>query len=301
MPQLLPAWFHRFGSAPFVHRLAERLAPWLAGACALTMLAGLWLGLVVAPADYEQGESYRIIYVHVPAAWMSMFVYTVMAVSSAVFLIWRLKLADVIAAASAPIGAGFTLIALVTGSLWGKPMWGTWWIWDGRLTSELLLLFLYLGYMALRGAFEQPRTAEKAAAILAVVGVVNIPVIHFSVEWWNTLHQPATITKLDKPSMHVSMLRPLLLMVLAFQLLYFVNLATRVRTGLLRREARASWVADLAASDGGVPPDGAPPGDEGPREGTGRAGSSGGGRSGEGPSSLVHGTRPATSGGTDHG
>ena len=246
MPRTSAAWFHRFGSSPFVYRLAGRLSPWLGGACLLAMATGLWLGLVVAPADYEQGESYRIIYIHVPAAWMSMFVYTVMAISSAIFLIWRLKLADVVAAASAPIGAGFTLVALVTGSLWGKPMWGTWWVWDGRLTSELLLLFLYLGYMALRGAFEQPRTAEKAAAILAVVGVVNIPVIHFSVEWWNTLHQPATITKLDKPSMHISMLRPLLLMVLAFQLLYFFNLLTRVRTGILRREARAAWVTELA-------------------------------------------------------
>ena len=250
MPRSAAAWFHRFGSSPFVYRLAGRLAPWLGGACLLALAAGLWLGLVVAPADYEQGESYRIIYVHVPSAWMSMFVYTVMAVSSAIFLIWRLKLADVVAAASAPIGAGFTLVALVTGSLWGKPMWGTWWVWDGRLTSELLLLFLYLGYMALRGAFEQPRTAEKAAAILAVVGVVNIPVIHFSVEWWNTLHQPASITKLDTPSMHISMLRPLLLMVLAFQLIYFVNLAVRVRTGILRREARASWIADLALAGG---------------------------------------------------
>ena len=195
VPRSSAAWFHRFGSSPFVYRLAGRLSPWVGGACLLALAAGLWLGLVVAPADYEQGESYRIIYVHVPAAWMSMFVYTVMAVSSAIFLIWRLKLADVVAAASAPIGAGFTVVALVTGSLWGKPMWGTWWVWDGRLTSELLLLFLYLGYMALRGAFEQPRTAEKAAAILAVVGVVNIPIIHFSVEWWNTLHQPATIIR----------------------------------------------------------------------------------------------------------
>lgn len=276
-------WFHRFGSAPYVHRLAGRLAPWLGAGCALAMLSGLWLGLVVAPADYEQGESYRIIYVHVPAAWMSMFVYVVMAVSSAIFLIWRMKLADVVAAASAPIGAGFTLIALVTGSLWGKPMWGTWWVWDGRLTSELLLLFLYLGYMALRGAFEQPRTAEKAAAILAVVGVVNIPVIHFSVEWWNTLHQPATITKLDKPSMHPSMLRPLLLMVLAFQLLYFVNLATRVRTGLLRREARSSWVAELAEAESGTDRPGGPAaGDDAAERGA-----------------VPPGARPATSGGRD--
>ena len=271
MFKLATAWFHRFGSAPFVYRLAGRLSPWLGAGCALALLAGLWLGLVVAPADYEQGESYRIIYVHVPAAWMSMFVYTTMAVSSAVFLIWRLKLADIVAAASAPIGAGFTLVALVTGSLWGKPTWGTWWIWDGRLTSELLLLFLYLGYLALRGAFEQPRTAEKAAAILAVVGVVNIPVIHFSVEWWNTLHQPATITKLDQPSMHISMLRPLLLMVLAFQLLYFFNLATRVRSGILRREARASWVAELAAGDLSAEPEGAATAAGGRAGGTGRA------------------------------
>ncbi|MFT5046504.1 MAG: heme exporter protein C, partial [Porticoccaceae bacterium] len=137
-------------------------------------------------------------------------------------------------------------VALITGSFWGKPMWGTWWIWDARLTSELLLLFLYLGYLALRGALDSPQSASRAAAILAVVGVVNIPVIHFSVEWWNTLHQPATITKFDKPSMHISMLRPLLLMVLAFQLLYFHNLMVRVRALILQRESRASWVAELA-------------------------------------------------------
>ncbi len=229
-----------------MYRFAERLAPWLAILCVLTLAAGLYLGLVVAPADYEQGDSYRIIYIHVPAAWMSMFVYMVMATSSAVFLIWRLKIADIVAVASAPIGAAFTAVALLTGSFWGKPMWGTWWIWDARLTSELLLLFLYLGYLALRGALESPQSASKAAAILAIVGVVNIPIIHFSVEWWNTLHQPASITKFDKPSMHISMLRPLLLMVLAFQLLYFHNLMVRVRALILQRENRASWVAELA-------------------------------------------------------
>jgi heme exporter protein C len=233
-----------------MYRLAGRLSPWLAGICLLSLAAGLYLGLVVAPADYEQGDSYRIIYIHVPAAWMSMFVYMVMATSSAVFLIWRLKLADVVAVASAPIGAAFTAVALLTGSFWGKPMWGTWWIWDARLTSELLLLFLYLGYMALRGALDAPQTASRAAAILAVVGVVNIPIIHFSVEWWNTLHQPATITKFDKPSMHISMLRPLLLMVLAFQMLYFHNLMVRMRTLILLREKRASWVAELANGKG---------------------------------------------------
>ena len=211
-----------------MYRLAGYLAPVFATICGLSLIVGLYLGLWVAPPDYEQGDSYRIIFIHVPAAWMSMFAYMVMAISSAVFLIWRLKIADVVALASAPIGAAFTAVALLTGSIWGKPMWGTWWIWDARLTSELLLLFLYFGYLALRGAMETPQGAARAAAILAVVGVVNIPIIHFSVEWWNTLHQPATITKLDKPSMHISMLRPLLIMVLAFQMLYFFNLMVRV-------------------------------------------------------------------------
>ncbi len=233
-----------------MYRFAGRLAPWLGGLCLLSLVVGLYLGLVVAPADYEQGDSYRIIYIHVPAAWMSMFAYVVMASSSAVFLIWRLKIADVVAEASAPIGAAFAAVALITGSFWGKPMWGTWWIWDARLTSELLLLFLYFGYMALRGSLETPQSSAKAAAILAVVGVVNIPIIHFSVEWWNTLHQPATITKLDTPSMHISMLRPLLLMVLAFQLLYFHNLMIRVRTLILSREGRANWVAELSPETG---------------------------------------------------
>ena len=242
-------WFHRFGSSPFVYRTASWLAPVFGLGAAVCILLGLYLGLVVAPADYEQGDSYRIIFVHVPSAWMSMFVYMVMATSSAVFLIWRLKLADIVAWASAPIGASFTLIALITGAFWGKPMWGTYWIWDARLTSELLLLFIYLGYIALRSSIEQPQTAARAAAILAVVGVINIPIIHFSVEWWNTLHQPATITKFDKPSMHISMLRPLLLMVAGFQLLYFQQLMVRVKTGILQREARTAWVAELVAAN----------------------------------------------------
>ena len=174
-------WIHRFGSAPFVYRLAGLLSPLVGMACLVVICAGIFIGLVVAPTDYEQGESYRIIYVHVPAAILSMFVYVVMAVASMVFLIWRMKLADIVAQASAPIGASFTFLALVTGSLWGKPMWGTWWIWDGRLTSELLLLFLYFGYMALRAAIEQPQSAARAAAVLAVVGVINIPIIHYSV------------------------------------------------------------------------------------------------------------------------
>ena len=236
-----------------MYRVAGALSPWFGGICLIALVVGLYLGLVVAPSDYEQGDSYRIIYIHVPSAWMSMFVYMVMATSSAIFLIWRLKIADVVAVASAPIGAAFTAVALVTGSFWGKPMWGTWWIWDARLTSELLLLFLYFGYMALRGAMETPQGSARAAAILAVVGVVNIPIIHFSVEWWNTLHQPATITKLDQPSMHISMLRPLLIMVLSFQMLYFFNLMVRVRTILLEREAKTAWVADLAGNSSAIP------------------------------------------------
>ena len=231
-----------------MYRVAGALGPWFATICVVSMLIGLYLGLVVAPPDYEQGDSYRIIYIHVPSAWMSMFVYMVMATSSAIFLIWRLKIADVVALASAPIGAAFTAISLLTGSFWGKPMWGTWWIWDARLTSQLLLLFLYLSYMGLRNAMETEQSAARAAGILAVVGVVNIPIIHFSVEWWNTLHQPATITKLDEPSMHISMLRPLLIMVLSFQMLYFFNLMVRMRTLILQREARAAWVAELAGA-----------------------------------------------------
>ena len=202
-----------------MYRLAGRLAPWFGGLCLLSLALGLYLGLVVAPADYEQGDSYRIIYIHVPAAWMSMFVYMVMATSSAIFLIWRLKIADVVAEASAPIGAAFTAVALLTGSFWGKPMWGTWWIWDARLTSELLLLFLYLGYMALRGAFEQPGTAARAASILALVGVINIPIIHFSVEWWNSLHQTATISQPGTPGLPAELLAPLGLMALGYTLL----------------------------------------------------------------------------------
>lgn len=238
-------WIHRFGSSPFVYKLASALSPWVGWACLALLLWGLYLGLVVAPPDYEQGEAYRIMYVHVPSAWMSMFVYVVMAISSAIFFIWRLKIADIVAAASAPIGASFTFLALVTGAIWGKTTWGTWWAWDARLTSELILLFLYFGYMALRNAIENPQTAARAASILAMVGVVNIPIIHFSVEWWNSLHQPATITRMDKPAMHISMLKPLMIMVLAFQLIYFHNLLSRMRIGILNRESRANWVAEV--------------------------------------------------------
>ena len=205
--------FHQYASPKIFYALAGTLIPWFAVVTLALLGYGLYQGLFVAPPDYQQGESVRIMFVHVPAAWMSMFVYMVMASAGAIGLIWNMRLADMAATAAAPIGASFTLLALVTGSLWGKPMWGTWWAWDARLTSELLLFFLYLGFMALQAAIDDPRRAARAGALLALVGVVNIPVIHFSVQWWNTLHQPASVSAINKigtPAIHPSMLVPLL-------------------------------------------------------------------------------------------
>jgi len=238
-------FIHRLGSPVYFYRWAGKAIPWCWGVTALLLLAGLYLGLVSAPTDYQQGDSYRIIFIHVPAAWMSMFIYVVIAATGFITLVWRMKMADVIARSSAPIGAMFTFAALVTGSLWGKPMWGTWWIWDARLTSELILLFLYLGYMALQSAIEDRKTAARAGAVLALVGVINIPIIHYSVDWWNTLHQGSTVTKFGKPSIDISMLIPLLLMALAFQLYYFAAVMMRARSALLVQERRAHWVREL--------------------------------------------------------
>lgn len=234
-------WVHALGSPPRFYGFAGRVAPWLGAFTAVLFVAGLYTGLVWAPTDYQQGESYRIIFVHVPSAWMSLFVYVVMAGASAVALVWRVKVAEVVATASAPLGASFTFLALASGSLWGKPMWGTWWVWDARLTSELILLFLYLGYMALHAAIEDPRRAARAAGVLALVGVVNVPVIHYSVEWWNTLHQGPTVTRFDAPAIDWRMLVPLLIMALAFQLYYFTILLLRARCELLARERRSQW------------------------------------------------------------
>ena len=238
-------WIHKFGSPKFFFGIASALSPWLGALCILLFVVGLYLGLIVAPTDYEQGESYRIIYIHVPAAWMSMFVYVLMALFAAIGLIWRIKLMEILAIASAPLGASFTFLALITGSIWGKPMWGTWWVWDARLTSELILLFLYLGFIALINAIDNRQTAWRAGAILLLVGVVNIPIIHYSVEWWYTLHQPATITKLDTPSIHVSMLVPLLIMAVAFKIFYLAVLSVRTQAEILQRERRTNWVRDL--------------------------------------------------------
>lgn len=219
-------------------RLSARLVPWLAAATLLLLGSGLYLALIASPPDYQQGESVRIMYVHVPAAWMALFCYTCMAAASAVALIWRHPVAELAAKATAPIGACFTFLALLTGSLWGKPMWGTWWVWDARLTSVLVLFFLYLGYMALESAFDDAARGARAASILALVGFVNVPVIKFSVDWWNTLHQPASIVRLDGPSIHPSMLAPLLVMGLAFACYYFWVVLLRIRGELLAGKIR---------------------------------------------------------------
>jgi len=232
-------------SPPFFYKTAGQWTPWLAGLSIILLLVGLYGGLIYAPTDYQQGESYRIIYIHVPAAWMSLFVYVAMAVSGAIGLIWRIKLAEIVTVCSAPVGAGFTLLALVTGSLWGKPMWGTYWVWDARLTSELLLLFLYLGVMSLYSAIPDKRVASRAVALLALVGVVNIPIIHYSVEWWNTLHQGPTVTKFDKPSIDIRMLVPLLIMAVAFKVFYVWSLFLRIRVELIERERNTQWVKAL--------------------------------------------------------
>jgi heme exporter protein C len=238
-------YFHKMASPKHFYRLSGRLIPWLGLFTAILFFAGLYEALFLAPPDYQQGQSYRIMFVHVPSAWMSMFVYVFMTFLSGIYLIWNIKLADVMARSAAALGASFTFLALVTGSLWGKPMWGAWWVWDARLTSELILLFLYLGYIALVSAIDDTRTAGRAGSLLVIVGVVNIPIIHYSVEWWNTLHQGPTVTKMDKPSIHMSMLVPLLLMASAFQMYFFTLVLMRARTELLHRERRSDWIKEV--------------------------------------------------------
>ncbi len=238
-------WFHKLGSPPHFYRIAGKWLPWLTGAFLILLAAGLYGGLINAPPDYQQGESYRIIFVHVPSAWMSLFIYVTMAVCGVVVIVWRMKLAEVVLISSAPIGASFTFLALVTGSLWGKPMWGTYWVWDARLTSELILLFLYLGVIGLYNAIDDKRIAARAVSILAIVGVVNVPIIHYSVEWWHSLHQGASLTKFEKPSMPPSMYVPILVMALAFQVYYVLALFQRCRVELLLRERNSRWVEEL--------------------------------------------------------
>jgi heme exporter protein C len=241
-------WFYRLASPPYIYRTAAALTPWFMTVAALAIVCGLIGGLGLAPPDYQQGDAFRIIYVHVPSAYMSEFCYAAMAVAGAIGLIWRIKMSFALAAATAPVGASFTALALVTGSLWGRPMWGTYWAWDPRLTSELILLFLYAGVMSLRAAFEDPARGDRAAALLSIVGFVNVPIIHYSVQWWNSLHQGATIAKMGKPSMPGSMLWPLLTMVLGFMCFYGAVVCMRLRGEVLNRERQAAWVREAVKS-----------------------------------------------------
>ncbi|MFN3075523.1 MAG: heme ABC transporter permease [Alphaproteobacteria bacterium] len=236
---------NRFANPTRFLKLSAAILPWSMGLTLMLTAVGLALGLAVSPADYQQGQSVRIMYVHVPSAWMGMFSYMVVAGASAVALIWKHPLADLVAKSSAPVGAAFTFLCLVTGSLWGKPMWGAWWVWDARLTSMLILLFLYLGYMALVNAFDDPARGARSGAILALVGVVNIPIIKFSVDWWNTLHQPASVTKFGMPSIAVEMLIPLLVMTLAFKAYYVTVLLLGVRGEIAAAKVRAIRLAQV--------------------------------------------------------
>jgi heme exporter protein C len=246
----IPDWMHRLASPPHFFRVAGALRRWLLLPSIMCIAVGAYGGLVLAPADYQQGDAFRIIYVHVPSAYLSMLVYVVMAAASAIGLIWRIKLAHAVAASAAPIGASFTFLALVTGAVWGQPMWGTWWVWDARLTSELILLFLYIGYMLLRSAFDEVAKADRASAVLALVGVVNIPIIHYSVIWWSTLHQGPTISKLDNPSITADMLWPLLVMIFGFTLFFLAVLTRRLQGEVLTREHHARWAQDALAAIG---------------------------------------------------
>jgi heme exporter protein C len=240
-------WF-KFASPASFYPLAGRLVPWFAVAAALLAASGLWLGFVVAPTDAQQGEAYRIIFIHVPAAWMSMFIYLVMAFWCAIALAYNTRLAAMMAQALAPTGALFTFIALWTGALWGKPTWGTYWAWDARMTSELILLFLYFGYMALRAAIDDPRRADRASAVLALVGAVNVPIIYFSVKWWNTLHQGASVSLTAAPKMAMVMLSGMLVMTFAAWFYSIAVTLVRVRAIILERERGAGWIGEAAVA-----------------------------------------------------
>ena len=240
-------WFHRLASPPHIYRVAGTLTPWFAWPAGLLIVSALYAGLFLAPPDYQQGEGFRMIYVHAPSAWLSVMIYGVMATAAAVGLIWRMKVAHAAAASCAAIGASFTFVSLVTGMLWGKPMWGTYWVWDPRLTAQLVLLILYLGYMALRSGIDDLGRADRASAVLAIIGVVNLPTIRYSVEWWNSIHQAPSVMKMERPSMPFDMLAPLLMMLLGFTLLFAAVMLVRMRAEVLRRERGASWVKEVVS------------------------------------------------------
>ena len=239
-------WIQRQASPKVFYQTCNRLVPWFFWPFISLLIVGLYWSLVVSPADYQQGDGYRIIFIHVPSAILSMMIYAVMAIAGGIGLIWQIKMAEVVAKVSAPIGAGFTIIALATGAIWGKPMWGAWWVWDARLTSELVLLFLYLAYMSLNSAFDNPKTAAKSSSILAIVGLINLPIIHYSVKWWNTLHQGYSVGTggIKDADMQIA----LALMFVASILLYALLVSIKARTEVLIREQNSRWVQEEVRS-----------------------------------------------------
>lgn len=242
-------WFHQLGSPPYFDRFAARWAPWGHGLGAVVMAWGVYGALFQVPADYQQGDSFRILYIHVPAAWMSLLVFGLMALYSAIALIWRIKLCEILAMACAPIGAAFTFVTLATGSIWGKPMWGTWWVWDARLTSELILLFLYIGIIALWAAIDDVKRGDRAGSLLTLIGAINIPIIYFSVVWWNTLHQGASISLTKAPSMAAIMLQGMLVMAVAAWFYTIAVALVRVRRIILERERHTEWAKAILEGD----------------------------------------------------
>lgn len=247
-----PTFFHKLGSPRWFYQIGGQWLPWLACIATALLVGGAVWGLAFAPEDFKQGNSYRIIYVHVPSAFIALAGYYVMATAGAISLIWKMKMADIALKCAAPIGAAMTLLALFSGAVWGKPTWGTWWVWDARNTSMLVLLFLYLGIYALYNSFEREEQAARVCSVLALVGTVNIPIIYKSVDWWFTLHQPATLKITESSSMHSSMLQPLLIMVAGFYTLYACLLLQRMRVEILSRERRTRWVQDIVRAGNGV-------------------------------------------------
>ncbi len=245
------AWYY-FATPKNFYPLAGKMIPWFWGLAIVLMVVGLYMSFFVAPTDYKQGESYRIIFIHVPAAWMSMFIYLVMAIYAIIGLAWKVRLADMMASALAPTGAMFTFLALWTGAFWGKPTWGTYWVWDARLTSELILLFLYIGFISLQSAIDDPRRAAKASGLLAIVGVINLPIIYFSVTWWNTLHQGASVSPTMAPKMASIMLITMLIMAVAFWMYTIAVVLMRVRRIILERERQTTWVMKLVSDEKGA-------------------------------------------------
>ncbi len=238
-------WFHKLGSPKWFYDISGKLLNFMAPVAALLLIVGAIWGLLYAPADFRQGNSYRIIYIHVPVSVLSLSGYYIMAIAGAIHLIWKMKLAEIAMRSAARMGAGLTFLALVTGSIWGKPTWGTWWVWDARITSELVLLFLYLGIIALYEAYDNKVSASRACAVLALVGTVNIPIIYKSVDWWYSLHQPATIKLTQKSSIDPSMFYPLLIMIVGFYFFYGVALMLNMRTEVLINERKTRWVQDI--------------------------------------------------------